>query len=179
MAYGISHAPGIKKGLGGLGPLGGHGRPAAYSAVFPLPGIAGRVPRPRGAGCVLVLVVRGAECWVYVPCMAFLKFNYVNRKPLARKATHWRGLSALRCSAPGDGDGVPPCGVWTSRLRSSVVRKFRVAPRASYAPLDRLPGRFRFRAGRSGWPKTQFWSTMCSGRPVTRSRTRPDSRGHT
>ena len=38
------------------------------------------------------------------------------------------------------------------------VRKFRVAPRASYAPLDRLPGSFR--AGRSGWPKTQFGSTM-------------------
>jgi hypothetical protein len=36
----------------------------------------------------------------------------------------------------------------------------RVAPRASYAPLDRLPGRFR--AGRSGWPKTQFGSTMGS-----------------
>jgi hypothetical protein len=28
------------------------------------------------------------------------------------------------------------------------------------APLDRLPGRFR--TGRSGWPKTQFWSTMGS-----------------
>jgi hypothetical protein len=40
------------------------------------------------------------------------------------------------------------------------VRKFRVAPRASYAPLDRLPGRFR--AGRSGWPKAQFGSTMGS-----------------
>jgi hypothetical protein len=43
------------------------------------------------------------------------------------------------------------------------VRKFRVAPRASYAPLDRLPGRFRFRAGRGGWPKTQFGSTMGYG----------------
>jgi hypothetical protein len=33
------------------------------------------------------------------------------------------------------------------------VRKFRVVPRASYVPLDRLPARFR--AGqRSGWPKT-------------------------
>jgi hypothetical protein len=40
------------------------------------------------------------------------------------------------------------------------VRKFRVAPRASYAPLDRLPGLFR--ASCSGWPKTQFWSTMGS-----------------
>jgi hypothetical protein len=38
------------------------------------------------------------------------------------------------------------------------VRKFRVAPRASYAPLGQLPACFR--AGRSGWHKTKFCSTM-------------------
>jgi hypothetical protein len=38
------------------------------------------------------------------------------------------------------------------------VRKFRVVPRPSYFPFDRLPARFR--AGRSGWPKTQFQSIM-------------------
>jgi hypothetical protein len=38
------------------------------------------------------------------------------------------------------------------------VRKFRVAPRASYVPLDQLLARFR--AGRSGWHKTKFCSTM-------------------
>jgi hypothetical protein len=41
--------------------------------------------------------------------------------------------------------------VWTVDEPTSV-RKFRVAPRASYAPLDRLLARFR--AGRGGWPKT-------------------------
>jgi hypothetical protein len=40
------------------------------------------------------------------------------------------------------------------------ARKLRVAPRASYAPLGRLPDRFCAGRSRSGWPKTQFHSTM-------------------
>jgi hypothetical protein len=43
------------------------------------------------------------------------------------------------------------------------VRKFRVAPRDSYVPLDldQLPDRFR--AGRSGWHKTKFCSAITMG----------------
>jgi hypothetical protein len=86
--------------------------------------------------------------------MAF--FNYVNPWP---EATHW----PLRCSAPGGGGGMPPCGRADFGPETGNS-KFRVAPRASffihmpYAPLDRLPGLFR--TGRSGWPKTQFGPTM-------------------
>jgi hypothetical protein len=48
--------------------------------------------------------------------------------------------------------------VWTNRLRSGNFVWRHVLH--IYAPLDRLPGSFR--AGRSGWPKTQFGSTMGS-----------------
>jgi hypothetical protein len=53
---------------------------------------------------------------------------------------------------------MPPCGRADFGPEISCGA---TAPRASYAPLDRLPGSFR--AGRSGWPKTQFGSTMGYG----------------
>jgi hypothetical protein len=78
----------------------------------------------------------------YVPCMAF--FNYVNPWPETTQRP-------LRCSAPGD--GMSPCG-----RADFAVRKFRVAPRASYARLDRLPARFR--AGRSGCPPQKIQNAI-------------------
>jgi hypothetical protein len=69
-------------------------------------------------------------------------FNCVNPRA---ETTHWPLASPL-LSAPGDG-----LGCRCRRVdEPTSVRKFRVAPRASYGPLDldRLPARFR--AGRSG-----------------------------
>jgi hypothetical protein len=70
---------------------------------------------------------------------------YVNPWP---ETTHW----PLRCSAPGD--GMPPCG------RADFGPEISCGDTCFICALDRLPARFR--VGRGGWPKTQFWSTMGS-----------------
>jgi hypothetical protein len=61
----------------------------------------------------------------------------------------------------------PPTGLSAAQRRATgcrrvdeptSIRKFRAEPRASYAPLDRLPARFR--EGRSGWPKTRNFGPL-------------------
>jgi hypothetical protein len=67
-------------------------------------------------------------------------------------------MAELRQLFPGGPGEEKPLLCLRCANEPTSVRKFRVAPRASYVPLDRLPARFR--AGRSSWPKTQFYSTM-------------------